>query len=99
MAHRLLGRLTRIGAVTAVALVAAALGVPAGSAQAAAQGAHLVGISSPTTGSFTPSGSGDVTDEEFMGEPDDADAGPDPYPGVISDRSNGSGHGSGNGPS
>ncbi len=44
------------------------------------------GTSSPQTGDFVPSGAGDVTQAEFPGELD-ADEGPDPYQGVIVDRS------------
>ena len=45
-----------------------------------------VGTSAPQTGDFTPSGAGDVTDEEFAGETD-AEQSPDAYPGTIVDRS------------
>src|SRR5207244_4332339 len=44
------------------------------------------GTGSPQTGSFTPSGAGDATAEEFAGEAD-GDAGPDAYGGNIVDRS------------
>jgi hypothetical protein len=50
------------------------------------------GTGSAKTGGFTPSGPGDVTDEEFAGEEEDADGGPDPYQGSIS-FSNGAGGG------
>ena len=52
------------------------------------------GTSSPQTGAFAPSGAGDVTQAEFVGETDGAD-GPDPYAGVISARSNSGGPGTG----
>lgn len=87
----------RISSISVPILALAALGLPATQAQAeSGSSAHLVGTSAAATGAFTPSGSGDVTDEEFMGEPDDADgdAGPDPYPGTITDRSLSDGHGS-----
>jgi hypothetical protein len=52
------------------------------------------GTGSPQTGEYTPSGAGDVTDEEFAGEAD-GESGPDAYPGNIVDRSlsSGGGHG------
>jgi hypothetical protein len=52
------------------------------------------GTTSPQTGSFVPSGAGDVTQAEFPGEPDDA-AGPAPYQGTIIDRSISNGTGTG----
>jgi hypothetical protein len=93
-------RLRRISAVSVPVLAAAALGVPAVVAHAATgPTARLIGTSTAATGAFTPSGSGDVTDEEFMGEPDDADNGEPPaYGGTITDRSLSTGHGSGVGP-
>ncbi len=45
-----------------------------------------VGVGSPVTGDFTPSGSGHVTDEEFAGE-EDGDEGPNAYAGNIVNRS------------
>ena len=87
----------RISSISVPILALAALGLPATRAQAeSGSSAHLVGTSAAATGAFTPSGAGDVTDEEFMGEPDDADgdAGPDAYPGTITDRSLSDGHGS-----
>jgi hypothetical protein len=44
------------------------------------------GTGSPQTGEFTPSGPGDVTNDEFAGE-SDGDAGPSAYGGSIVDRS------------
>ncbi|WP_020141960.1 hypothetical protein [Terracoccus sp. 273MFTsu3.1] len=88
----------RISSISVPILALAALGLPATQAQAeSGSSAHLVGTSTAATGAFTPSGSGDATDEEFMGEPDEADgdAGPPAFPGVISDRSLSNGHGSG----
>ncbi len=52
------------------------------------------GTSSPTTGSFTGSGSRDVTQAEFPGQQDTA-TGPGPYPGTIVDRSLSKGTGNG----
>ncbi|MBW8731563.1 MAG: hypothetical protein JF622_11435 [Terrabacter sp.] len=88
----------RISSISVPILALAALGLPATQAQAeSGSSAHLVGTSTAATGAFTPSGTGDATDEEFMGEPDEADgdAGPPSFPGVISDRSLSNGHGSG----
>ncbi|HEY3312292.1 MAG TPA: hypothetical protein VGK00_11690 [Anaerolineales bacterium] len=52
------------------------------------------GTTSPLTGDYTPSGSGDLTQAEFPGQLDEAD-GPGAYPGTIVNRSlsNGSGNG------
>jgi len=52
------------------------------------------GTSSPQTGAFTPSGTGDVTQAEFPGQMDTA-AGPSPYSGSIVNRSLSSGSGNG----
>jgi hypothetical protein len=67
--------------------------VAAASAGAATQ-VPRSGTGSPQTGEYTPSGDGDVTDEEFAGEAD-GESGPDAYPGNIVDRSlsSGGGHG------
>jgi hypothetical protein len=95
-------RLRRISAVSVPVLAMAALGVPTAAAQAATgPTARLVGTSAATTGAFTPSGTNDVTDEEFMGEPDDAenDGGPPAFDGTITDRSLSNGHGTGAAPS
>jgi hypothetical protein len=92
---RLRGR-TKLGLVAVLALAVCALTASAGTATgASAASASLVplaGTGSPQTGEFTPS-SGDVTAEEFAGEGEDADTGPDPYSGTIS-LSTGAGHGS-----
>jgi hypothetical protein len=45
----------------------------------------LTGTSAPSTGSFTPSGSADVTQAEFPQQEDEADA--PSYSGIITDRS------------
>jgi len=70
--------------------VAAACAITASAAvgSPAAAGSQIpkAGTGSPQTGAFTPSGAGDVTDEEFAGEADDEDQ-PDPYGGNIIDRS------------
>ena len=90
---RLRGR-TKLGLVAVLTLAVCALTASAGTATGASASASLVplaGTGSPQTGEFTPS-SGDVTDEEFAGEGEDADTGPDPYNGPIS-LSTGTGHG------
>jgi hypothetical protein len=70
--------------------VAAACAITASAAvgSPAAAGSQIpkAGTGSPQTGAFTPSGTGDVTDEEFAGEADD-EGQPDPYGGNIVDRS------------
>jgi hypothetical protein len=74
-------------------IAAAAMAVPAGTALAGSPGVATTigssGTTSPRTGGFTPSGSGDVTDEEFPGEEDgaEADGGSDGFDGTIVDRS------------
>jgi hypothetical protein len=75
----------------------AALAIVAGSASARATSTRQIplgGTGSSQTGSFSPSGPGDVTDEEFAGEPD-SDAGPGAFPGTIVDRSLSKGFGPG----
>jgi hypothetical protein len=77
-------RLT-LGAVLAVA--ACALTVSAGSAvgspAAAGRLIPLAGTGSIQTGSFTPSGAGDVTDEEFVGEGEAEGDGAEAFNGTI----------------
>ena len=87
-------------AVGMLLIAAAAMAVPAGTALAGSPGVATTigssGTTSPRTGGFTPSGSGDVTDEEFPGEEDGAEAaGDDGFDGTIVDRSlsHGNGHG------
>src|SRR5256714_9339161 len=82
----------RLGlALVAVAALAVWL---ASGAMADSRQIPMGGTGSAQTGGFTPSGSGDVTDEEFAGDESDADQGPDPYGGTISFSS-----GAGGGPS
>ena len=94
----------RIAAIAGLLLVvSAALVVPVSTALASSPGiASNVGASGTTsirTGGFTPSGNGDVTDEEFPGE-EDADSGdePDVYGGQIINRSLSEGTGGGGRP-
>ncbi len=74
-----------------VALAAAPLAAHAGVTKLIPLG----GTSSPSTGGFVPSGSGDVTQAEFAAQEDEAAA--PSYPGTITDRS--LSRGSGVGPS
>jgi hypothetical protein len=81
-------------------LVASVAAIPAFTSSATAASAGNVsqvssaGTSSPQTGGFTPSGSGDTTQAEFPGQEDEPD-GPGAYPGTITDKSlsDGTGHG------
>jgi hypothetical protein len=43
-----------------------------------------IGTGSPQTGAFTPSDEGFALEDEFAGEDEEADEGPDPYDGTIS---------------
>jgi hypothetical protein len=88
-------RLRRISAISVPVLALATLGLSMTQAQAdPGSSALLVGTSTATTGAFTPSGNGDVTQAEFAGETD-AEAATSPYSGIITDRSLSNGHGSG----
>src|SRR5437588_544021 len=74
----------RLGlAVVAVAALAVWL---ASGASADSRQIPVAGTGTPQTGAFTPSGSGDATNEEFAGEAD-GEGSPDPYSGNIIDRS------------
>jgi hypothetical protein len=86
--------LTLAAALCAVAGVWVAAS-PAGAGTTVARQIPLAGTGSPETGTYTPSGEGDVTQAEFPGQEDEEDGGPGPYPGTITDRSNskGTGHG------
>ena len=84
--------------VFAVCALAASAGTAARASAAATSLVPRVGTGGPQTGGFTPSGSGDVTDEEFAGEPEgeEGDEGPEPFdgqlPGGVSlSKGNGSG--------
>src|SRR5262245_66299378 len=65
----------------AVVVVAALAVWPASGATAGGRQVPLSGTGSAQTGDFTPSGSGDVTQDEFP--TGDNDEGPDPYNGTI----------------
>ncbi len=55
----------------------------------------IAGTSTPQTGSYTPSGTNDVTRAEFPGQMDAPNGSPGPYPGIIVDRSHSNGTGNG----
>ena len=87
-----------VAASSLMLLASAVIVAPAGTALAASQGVArsipAAGTSSPVTGAFAPSGTGDVTQAEFPGQVDEAD-GPGAYPGSIVNRSLSQGTGSG----
>ncbi len=60
--------------------------LPVGAASGGNRQIPISGTSSPQTGDFTASGSGDVTQAEFAGQMD-SEAGPGPYQGTIVNRS------------
>jgi hypothetical protein len=68
-----------LGAVGVVCVVASSA-----SARTAAAQVPRVGTGSPQTGAFTPSDEGFALEDEFAGEDEEADEGPDPYDGTIS---------------
>ena len=76
-----------------MAVVVCALAASTGTATGASgiSAVSLAGTGSPQTGEFTPS-SGEVTEDEFAGEGEETDEGPDPYDGTIS-LSDGAGQG------
>ena len=95
------GLLTLMSGLTIMSLLVGASVVLRGAAHAASatgttRNIPSAGASSPQTGGFTPSDSGDITQAEFPGQLDSA-AGPAPYQGTIVDRS--ISNGSANGPS
>jgi hypothetical protein len=84
-----------LGAALALAVcgLTASAGTATGASAAASSLVPRVGTGGPQTGDFTPSGPGDVVDEEFAGEGEDEGEGPDPFSGTIG-LSTGVGHGS-----
>jgi hypothetical protein len=92
---RLRGR-TKLAFAAVLALAVCALTASAGTATGASSAASSliprVGTGGPQTGEFTPSGSGDVTSEEFPGQGDGE--GPAAYTGTISLSSGPGGGGS-----
>ncbi len=77
-----------------LALVGSAVSVKTTLADGGTRSIAISGTSSPQTGGFTPSGSGDVTQVEFAGQMD-AEAGLAPYGGIIVNRSLSKGTGNG----
>ena len=69
--------------------------VPAVAASGVAKQVPNGGTTSISTGDFSASGSGDVTQAEFPGQQDNPDGSPGPYPGIITDRSLSNGVGNG----
>ncbi len=90
--HRHKALLFSVSSLTILSLLLGAFMFFHGTTHAASASAGIArnitsaGTSSPQTGDFTPSGAGDVTQDEFAGEPDDA-VGPDPFPGMIANPS------------
>lgn len=92
--HLSLKRLTVLALALMLALVGSAATVNITRADGGTRSISISGSGSPTTGGFTPSGSGDATQVEFAGQMDTA-AGPGPYAGTITDRSLSKGTGKG----
>src|SRR6266508_910232 len=84
---------TKLGVGAVLAVVVCALAAATGTATGASgiSAVPLAGTGSPQTGDFTPA-SGEVTEDEFAGEGEETDTGPDPYAGTIS-LSEGAGQG------
>ena len=85
-----LRRRTKLALLAALAVAVCALTASAGTATGASASASLIpkaGTGSPQTGAFTPSGEGDVFDEEFATEEDDEGEDIDVFAGNIVDRS------------
>jgi hypothetical protein len=78
-------------AVLALAVVVLTASTGTATGASAASAVTLAGTGSPQTGEFTPS-SGEGAGDEFAGEDEDADTGPDPFDGSIS-LSDGAGQG------
>jgi hypothetical protein len=68
-----------LGAVGVVSIAASSA-----NARTAATQVPRVGTGSPQTGAFTPSDEGFALEDEFAGEDEESDEGPDPYSGTIS---------------
>jgi hypothetical protein len=78
-----------LGALLALAVCAltASAGTATGASAAAGSLVPRVGTGAPVTGAFTPSGEGDVFDEEFAEEEEEGEAGPAAFAGDIVNRS------------
>ena len=81
-------------ALTICSAVAALFVVGSATSASGTRAVPIGGTGSPQTGDFTPSGSTDVTDEEFAGESDEEE-GPDAFGGTIVNRSISQGTGNG----
>jgi hypothetical protein len=88
--RRSLSWLAFAAAVAAAAALSAAS--PVGARSAATQ-VPLAGTGAPQTGAFTPAQNGFALENEFPGEGQEADRGPDPYRGTISLSNGATGHG------
>jgi hypothetical protein len=85
-----LRRRTKLALLSALAVAVCVLTASAGTATGASASGSLIpkaGTGSPQTGAFTPSGEGDVFDEEFATEENDEGEAVDAYAGNIVDRS------------
>jgi hypothetical protein len=71
----------------AVCVLTASTGSATGASAAAGSLVPRVGTGAPQTGAFTPSGEGDVFDEEFAEVEEEGEAGPGAFAGNIVDRS------------
>jgi hypothetical protein len=80
-----------VSAASAAGAAPAAAAASAGVVRQVARGGTVL----PETGSFTPSGTHDVTTAEHPGQGDQANGGPAPYPGQITNRSLSRGAGKG----
>src|SRR5205823_11922194 len=88
-------RVVLLLALAASAVLAASLAASAGARTAGGIQIAVSGTGTPQTGFFVPSGSGDVTDAEFVGESDDEADNPATFSGTIVDRSLSTGQGQG----
>ena len=84
----------RLALIVGLGLVAM-LALAATSAFADSRQIPAGGTGSPVTGGFTPSENAIPLQDEFVGEDEDADAGPQPFDGTIVDRSQSTGTGNG----
>jgi len=75
---------TKLGVGAVLAVVVCALAASTGTATGASgiSAVPLAGTGSPQTGDFTPA-SGEVTEDEFAGEGEETDTGPDQNAGTI----------------
>lgn len=84
-----------LGLLATLVMLFSMIGIlPVGAASGGTRQIPISGTSSPQTGNFTASGSGDVTQAEFPGQMD-TEFGPGPYQGTIVNRSLSQGTGNG----